>query len=235
MARGNTREMVHPRMDTPRTSGSDDAHFFSQDWHILGDRGTLVSLIAQACHIPRAVVTKRDSLAKEYLEDLYLSGRYEADVPYDYNTLRTLRARVTQFFDSFSVAQRMSWAARRIVTRIEDEAYCLLGLFDVNMPVLYGEGPRAFLRLQQEIMGTRIDHTIFAWGRFEKDNFSVSMDGALLAKSVDRFQNQGAQCKHNLIHEVSTKPTTLASVCRCPVDSFTGKQAPSRVQQYKPY
>lgn len=35
-----------------------------------------------------------------------------------------------------SVAKRMSWAAERITTRIEDQAYCLLGIFDVFMPML---------------------------------------------------------------------------------------------------
>jgi hypothetical protein len=38
------------------------------------------------------------------------------------------------------VAERMSWASRRCTTRIEDRAYCLMGIFDVNMPLLYGEG-----------------------------------------------------------------------------------------------
>ncbi|TFK85737.1 HET-domain-containing protein [Polyporus arcularius HHB13444] len=63
-----------------------------------------------------------------------------------------------------SVAQRMSWAARRETTRPEDEAYCLMGLFSVNMPVLYGEGRNAFLRLQEEIMRVHADATLFAWG-----------------------------------------------------------------------
>ena len=39
----------------------------------------------------------------------------------------------------------MSWASRRATTRHEDVAYCLLGLFDVNMPLLYGEGEKAFI------------------------------------------------------------------------------------------
>jgi hypothetical protein len=47
-----------------------------------------------------------------------------------------------------SIAMRMSWAADRETTRGEDLAYCLLGIFQVNMPLLYGEGERAFLRLQ---------------------------------------------------------------------------------------
>lgn len=63
-----------------------------------------------------------------------------------------------------SVAKRMSWAARRRTTRVEDEAYCLLGIFDINMPTLYGEGRRAFQRLQEEILKQTPDTTLFAWG-----------------------------------------------------------------------
>jgi len=63
-----------------------------------------------------------------------------------------------------SVAERMSWASSRQTTREEDIAYSLMGLFDVNMPVLYGEGgEKAFERLQIETMGTIADHSIFAW------------------------------------------------------------------------
>ena len=62
-----------------------------------------------------------------------------------------------------SVAQKMSWAAHRVTTRIEDSAYCLLGIFDVNMPLLYGEGKKAFMRLQQEILRSSHDESLFAW------------------------------------------------------------------------
>lgn len=48
---------------------------------------------------------------------------------------------------TFSIAKRMSWASNRQTTRAEDIAYCLLGIFDVNMPLLYGEGTKAFIRL----------------------------------------------------------------------------------------
>ncbi|KAK8060677.1 hypothetical protein PG996_010607 [Apiospora saccharicola] len=58
---------------------------------------------------------------------------------------------------------RMSWAANRRTTRGEDIAYCLMGLFGVNMPLLYGEGSKAFLRLQEEILRIIDDDTIFAW------------------------------------------------------------------------
>lgn len=62
-----------------------------------------------------------------------------------------------------SIAKRMSWASQRETTRVEDIAYCLMGLFGVNMPLLYGERQKAFLRLQEEIMKTSEDHSLFAW------------------------------------------------------------------------
>lgn len=50
------------------------------------------------------------------------------------------------------VAAIMSWACDRETTRVEDRAYSLLGLFNVNRPMLYGEGEKAFYRLQCEIL-----------------------------------------------------------------------------------
>ena len=64
-----------------------------------------------------------------------------------------------------SVAQRMSWAANRRTKRPEDVAYCLLGIFDVSMPMVYGEGRRhAFFRLQEQIIRKIRDDSILAWG-----------------------------------------------------------------------
>ncbi|EOA81790.1 uncharacterized protein SETTUDRAFT_97772 [Exserohilum turcica Et28A] len=64
---------------------------------------------------------------------------------------------------SVCVAVRMSWAANRQTKRQEDMAYCLLGIFDVNMPMIYGEGKKAFRRLQEEIIKRENDLTILAW------------------------------------------------------------------------
>ncbi|KAI0202579.1 heterokaryon incompatibility protein-domain-containing protein [Astrocystis sublimbata] len=69
---------------------------------------------------------------------------------------------------SASVAQRMAAVANRTTTRPEDIAYCLLGLFNVNMPLLYGEGTKAFVRLQEEIIKASDDHSIFAWAWMEE-------------------------------------------------------------------
>ncbi|KAI0439503.1 heterokaryon incompatibility protein-domain-containing protein [Xylaria telfairii] len=70
----------------------------------------------------------------------------------------------TGTFSQVCVAKRMSWAAKRDTTRVEDQAYSLMGIFGVNMPLIYGEGKKAFLRLQQEIMRVSDDQSLFAWG-----------------------------------------------------------------------
>jgi hypothetical protein len=70
----------------------------------------------------------------------------------------------TRRLDEVSIACRMSWASRRTTTRIEDRAYSLMGIFDVNMPIIYGEGDQAFFRLQMEIIRQSPDQSIFAWG-----------------------------------------------------------------------
>ena len=82
------------------------------------------------------------------------------------------------------VAQIMSWAADRTTTRIEDKAYSLMGLLDVNMPMLYGEGKRAFHRLQLEIIRMSNDQSIFAWG-FSEDN---GRTGSILADDPSCFR-----------------------------------------------
>lgn len=64
---------------------------------------------------------------------------------------------------NYCITQRFSWAAARETTRLEDTAYCLLGLLDVNIPLLYGEGRKAFFRLQEELIRVADDTSIFGW------------------------------------------------------------------------
>ncbi|KAI0645451.1 heterokaryon incompatibility protein-domain-containing protein [Trametes meyenii] len=66
-----------------------------------------------------------------------------------------------------SVARRFSWASRRSTRRLEDEAYCLMGLFGVRIQMDYGEGSNAFVRLQKRILAEVYDHTLFSWGRVQ--------------------------------------------------------------------
>ena len=115
----------------------------------------------------------------------------------DFGTKRTLcnaLSRITRVdeeilmrqrsLSSVSVARRMAWAAHRETTRPEDIAYCLMGIFSVNMPMLYGEGEKAFIRLQEEIMRQSDDHSIFAW--VDRDVKPSILHG-LLADSPSKF------------------------------------------------
>ena len=85
------------------------------------------------------------------------------------------------------VAVRMSWAANRATSREEDMAYCLLGIFNVNMPMIYGEGSKAFTRLQEEIIKDNPDMSIFAWTALENDEAEYM---GLLAQSTKQFYSK---------------------------------------------
>jgi len=91
-----------------------------------------------------------------------------------------------------SVAAKMSWASLRKTSRPEDIAYSLLGLFNVNMPLIYGEGERkAFQRLQYEIVRSRRDESIFAWTANDKLDYASMPAPGLLAPSPRYFSNSG--------------------------------------------
>ncbi|KAF7532918.1 hypothetical protein G7054_g7536 [Neopestalotiopsis clavispora] len=52
----------------------------------------------------------------------------------------------------FSNHERLAWAMSRQTTREEDAAYCLLGIFDVFLPLIYGEGrTHAIARLLERV------------------------------------------------------------------------------------
>ncbi|KAH7124281.1 hypothetical protein EDB81DRAFT_812339 [Dactylonectria macrodidyma] len=87
------------------------------------------------------------------------------------------------------VGRRLSWAALRSTSRIEDIAYSLLGIFDVNMPLLYGEGQKAFVRLQEEIARSTNDLSLFAWQQTEADDFRFR---GIFAHSPREF----LRCRH---------------------------------------
>ncbi|KAI0409434.1 heterokaryon incompatibility protein-domain-containing protein [Xylaria palmicola] len=93
--------------------------------------------------------------------------------------------------DTVSTAQILSWASKRDTTRIEDVAYCLMGLFNVNMPLLYGEGEKAFTRLQEEIMKQSDDYSLFAWRSDSDPDRPNEHSGGLLASSPAAFANSG--------------------------------------------
>jgi hypothetical protein len=91
-------------------------------------------------------------------------ARIDEEVLIDFNCLYTT-----------PVARRMSWASSRKTTREEDTAYSLLGIFDVNLPMLYGEGTKAFIRLQEEIIKKSNDLSLFAWRESDPERTYVDM------------------------------------------------------------
>ncbi|KAH9903264.1 hypothetical protein C8Q73DRAFT_785866 [Cubamyces lactineus] len=136
---------------TGRLKGDmDHEEFFYSRWHTRG--WTLQELLA-----PAAVVF----LSRHWL---YLGTKFTLALQLEHRLgiPHSVLTRAVPMED-VSVAQRFSWAAQRETTRAEDRAYCLLGIFRVTMPPLYGEGSRAFYRLQQAIWAQRPDHSIFAW------------------------------------------------------------------------
>lgn len=92
------------------------------------------------------------------------------------------------------VAQKMSWARSRRATRVEDIAYSLIGIFDINMPLLYGESEKAFMRLQSEIIQSSPDLTILAWfDGLQYEEYTVygadkTLFSTVLASSPDSFR-----------------------------------------------
>ncbi|KAF1980723.1 HET-domain-containing protein [Aulographum hederae CBS 113979] len=145
-----------------------------------------------------------------------------------------------------SVAGRMSWAANRETTRLEDQAYSLLGIFGVNMPLLYGEGPKAFRRLQEEIIKRDNDLTIFAWDVADWNVHGGYISQSLFAPSPAAFAKTygvsivlygapmiGSLHSHTRPHDLTSRPSsipleldlTISQPCRkFPRNSFTAIQ-----------
>ncbi|KAI1791123.1 hypothetical protein LXA43DRAFT_841956, partial [Ganoderma leucocontextum] len=153
-------------------SDPDPKPFKRSKWHTRG--WTLQELIAPACLFFlsqdwRNLGTKIDhaSLLSSISHIPISVLRMESDV------------------SSFSVASRISWAWNRATTRIEDRAYSLMGLFSVNMTTIYGEGERAFQRLQEDIMKQSLDPSLFAWDGFttwtgfREDDIDLSLGSRL--------------------------------------------------------
>jgi hypothetical protein len=90
------------------------------------------------------------------------------------------------------VARRMSWAASRQTTRVEDLAYCLFGIFDVHLPLIYGEGQKAFIRLQEAIAQEKNDLSLFAWTSVDDNLLPLHLRRefrGILAESPSEFKD----------------------------------------------
>ncbi|KAF5001076.1 hypothetical protein FGRMN_1270 [Fusarium graminum] len=112
-------------------------------------------------------------------------------------------------FYKASVGERMSWLSKRETTRVEDIAYCMLGIFDINMQIVYGEGMRAFIRLQEEIIRVSNDQTLFCWAW---DDRNVPQDWAsILSPSPRTFVDSSIYTEWP-VHEAKTYTMTNAGL-----------------------
>ncbi|KAM7202210.1 Heterokaryon incompatibility protein (HET) domain containing protein [Rhypophila sp. PSN 637] len=176
MVTSNTRRFVASRWFTrgwtlQELVAPSSVVFLNASWDELGTKTTLAGLISTVTGIDQDVLSPLPVITNTG----WGSQLHASDIS---STLRQC-----------SIAQRMSWAAKRTTTRLEDQAYSLMGLFGINMPLLYGEGAKAFLRLQKEIMHQSDDDmSIFVW-RYpvhSRPNWSWS---GLLAPSPECFES----------------------------------------------
>lgn len=161
----------------------------------------------------------------------------------------------TQQIYRASVAKRISWASGRQTGKAEDIAYSLLGIFDINMPLLYGEGAiKAFRRLQEEIIKVSTDQTIFAWewpldwkpealdwvtffapsplafknsGHFVSAKETSTEDEEFILSATYSMENVGLSIKLPVLDSFSDSPYSLAGLrCTNPEDDETPTQPP---------
>ncbi|KAK3331260.1 heterokaryon incompatibility protein-domain-containing protein [Apodospora peruviana] len=113
--------------------------------------------------------------------------------------------------DAIPVAVRMSWISNRTTTRPEDIAYCMMGLLNVNMPLVYGEGAeKAFRRLQQEFLKVSEDESLFAWWP-PKDESKAKRYWDLLAPSPRYFAAAHQIFFSNRRTGAATHPTEITN------------------------
>jgi len=74
-----------------------------------------------------------------------------------------IKALQGQPLSDYSVSERLAWAKNRKTTRKEDEAYCLLGIFDVYLSQIYGEGSNAFVRVGDAVDQRSKRTGMFSW------------------------------------------------------------------------
>ncbi|KAG8836279.1 hypothetical protein FRC17_007429 [Serendipita sp. 399] len=104
----------------------------------------------------------------------------------------------------YDVGKRMGWASKRVTTRIEDMAYCLIGIFGVNLSIAYGEKERAFYRLQVEILQNSNSKALFDWqGDASNYNSMLAASPACFSKRLNLQANEFPTSNRD--------PTTLTS------------------------
>jgi hypothetical protein len=142
--------------------------FYDKDWHKIGDRVSLTDAIMSRTKIDKLTLSRQ--VAKMSNAEMIKSR------------LRTI-----------GVSNKMSWVSWRNTTKIEDMAYCMIGIFDINMSLLYGEGERAFVRLQEEIVRThQTDQSVLLWHGQTDTDYGQDVHGfqPIFAKQLSLFKSE---------------------------------------------
>ncbi|CZT19250.1 uncharacterized protein RCC_05096 [Ramularia collo-cygni] len=166
-----------------------ESDFFASDWFTRG--WTLQELIA-----PSRVI-----FCASNWEIVGVKSSHDGSLYREFSFHVSLNSRITRITGIPEDILRNPYLIRRRTARIEDQAYCLLGLFNVNMPLLYGERAKSFVRLQREILLSTLDESLLAWDTQQGPPAHLS---CMLAESPAAFMQA------NRIEGHTSKPT-LAS------------------------
>ncbi|KAI1566051.1 HET domain containing protein [Pyrenophora tritici-repentis] len=169
----------------------DHVHFYDRNWSHLGSRISLATEIASITGIHDTILIRghTDPLSTARVSrDAYTRQLNSASYVCWYCG-QTIEVSVRKALLRLTIAQRMTWASKRETTRLEDSAYSLMGLFEVHMPLIYGEGAKAFYRLQEAILKRSRDHSILAFRATETWARTQGSFAQLLAPHPSYFRD----------------------------------------------
>ncbi|KAJ4005463.1 hypothetical protein NW766_011011, partial [Fusarium irregulare] len=172
--------------------------FFACDWSVIGTRHEYAGTISYITGIEEKYLGIQDPVSIQARQVLISSA---------------------------TVAQRMDWVSKRITTRGEDMSYCLLGLFGINIPLLYGEGrERAFFRLQEAIVRdpTVFDVTLLAWDIAKPKGMSWQVEKPSYWTPALRFLIRTGHPWYHL--QPPKEDDDIRGLFARSIDSFSGSQ-----------
>ncbi|KAI3331430.1 hypothetical protein HD806DRAFT_518455 [Xylariaceae sp. AK1471] len=174
--------------DSAELIAPSSVEFYDRDWVFIDTRFSLSKLLANITGIDELVLRHGHQLgisSKEHNRRRAMPQQYCCSCPYAKRPIRDL-------LNTYGIANIMSWASQRRTTRSEDIAYCMFGLFNVNMPLLYGEGgEEAFLRLQKSIFQKSDDQSILAWDIYQPTHRPLVSLSSTFAPSPYSFFDGG--------------------------------------------
>lgn len=208
--------------------------FFDQDWQLIGTRD--VDLLDRVCD--------RSRIWPHVFREPRCSCHHDSGlvlVRDGFCVNCRSRDTLEHTLSTFAVSIKMSWASARVTTRTEDAAYCLLGLFGINMPLLYGEGDKAFLRLQEAIVRQSKDQSILLWQAFRTETrlstalgclapaagffkHTVPIIGRRVFNNVNRHFEADFMGRMAPMDLTDTALMTKLWMCPCTVTAFDAEQ-----------